>query len=488
MKDGQFKPIKERCRKKCNDWCEKYMSSGAKEALIKSVVQAMPNYAMSIFKFSVSLCDELAQIIRNFWWGDEIDKKKTHWKAWEKIAVPKHFGGMGFRDPRLFNQALLARQAWRLIKYPESLCARLLKARYYPNGDLTDTSFSKNPSPGWQGIFHGLDLLKKGVIWIIHTGSKIRIWRDNWIPKGNLRPSPRPRGPRYRWVSDLINQNTMQWKEELVRATFQRQDVEEILRIRLPRCNGDDFLAWHFENSGDFSVRSAYKLALINDGDITTGQSSNRPNGDRHIWDVIWKAKVPQKVKIFTWRLATDALAVQTNRYSRKMITDPTCKICDTEAEDGYHATMQCTKARALRCGLRDDWDLPLDRDLQKSGADWTINILCSVKEDTKSKIMLLWWRAWHLRNDIIFGQGKAGINASAIFLSNYAQTLSLSGRVQHTRIARGRSLFLYFTYEMHHLTLTHNPATGNRLMLDGTLCVLMLVSLQTKILAPGEL
>ncbi|KAK1678937.1 hypothetical protein QYE76_039785 [Lolium multiflorum] len=150
MKDGHFEPIKERCHKKCNDWCEKYMSSGAKEALIKSVVQAMPNHAMSVFKFSVSLCDDLAQIIRNFWWGDETDKKKTHWKAWEKIAVPKHFGGMGFKDPRLFNQALLARKAWRLIKYPDSLCARFLKARYYPNGELTDTAFSKNPSPGWQ--------------------------------------------------------------------------------------------------------------------------------------------------------------------------------------------------------------------------------------------------------------------------------------------------------------------------------------------------
>jgi hypothetical protein len=29
--------------------------------------------------------------------------------------------------------------------------------------------------------------------------------------------------------------------------------------------------------------------------------------------------------------------------------------------------------------------------------------------------------------------------------------------REQHTRIARGRSLFLYFTYGMHHLTLAHN-------------------------------
>jgi hypothetical protein len=49
------------------------------------------------------LCDELAQITRNFWWGNETDRKKTHWKAWEKIAVPKLFGGVGFKDPRSFN-------------------------------------------------------------------------------------------------------------------------------------------------------------------------------------------------------------------------------------------------------------------------------------------------------------------------------------------------------------------------------------------------
>jgi hypothetical protein len=156
----------------------------------------------------------------------------------------------------------------------------------------------------------------------------------------------------------------MQWKEDMVRATFHAQDAEEILRIRLPRCFGDDYLAWHFEKSGDFSVKSAYRLALLNDGHISTGQNSNRPEGDRPIWDVIWKAKVPQKVKIFTWSLATDSLAVQTNRCSRKMITDPTCTICGREAEDGYHATMKCTKARSLRCRMRDEWNLPPDKDL----------------------------------------------------------------------------------------------------------------------------
>jgi hypothetical protein len=48
---------------------------------------------------------------------------------------------MGFRDLHLFNQALLARQAWCLIAYPGSLYARVLKAKYYTNGELTGTAF-----------------------------------------------------------------------------------------------------------------------------------------------------------------------------------------------------------------------------------------------------------------------------------------------------------------------------------------------------------
>ena len=98
-------------------------------------------------------------------------------------TVIKCKGGAGFRDFRLFNQALLAQQAWRLLTRPDSLCARLLKSKYYPNGKLEDTVFPGNASSIWTAVGHGLDLLKKGLIWRVGDGKSIRMWRDSWIPR-----------------------------------------------------------------------------------------------------------------------------------------------------------------------------------------------------------------------------------------------------------------------------------------------------------------
>jgi hypothetical protein len=87
------------------------------------------------------------------------------------MLLKKYCGGMGFKDFRLFNQAMLARQAWRLIQFPDSLCAQPLKAKYYPRGCLVDTAFCANASTTWQTIMHGLELLKKEIIWRVGNGT-----------------------------------------------------------------------------------------------------------------------------------------------------------------------------------------------------------------------------------------------------------------------------------------------------------------------------
>jgi hypothetical protein len=182
MSKGKFQSLQGKLAKRIMQ-IENHMAQGGKEVFIKAVAQALPTYVMGVYKLPFGLCDDLAKIIRDFWWGAENGKRKTHWVAWDIMMRPKNRGGMGFKDMRMFNQALLARQAWRLIKNPESLCAQVLRAKYYPNGNLIDTVFTGNASSTWHAIEYGLELLKKGVIWRIGNGTSVRIWRDPWIPR-----------------------------------------------------------------------------------------------------------------------------------------------------------------------------------------------------------------------------------------------------------------------------------------------------------------
>ena len=149
------------------------MSSGNKEILIKSGAQAIPAYVMCVVKLPATVCDELTRMMRQYWWGEENGKKKMAWTSWDKMILPKAMGGMGFRDMRAFNQALLAKQPWRLLDSLDSLCARLLRAKYYPRSNLLDTVFSSSSSAVWKGIVHGLELLKKGIIWRVGDGTLI---------------------------------------------------------------------------------------------------------------------------------------------------------------------------------------------------------------------------------------------------------------------------------------------------------------------------
>jgi hypothetical protein len=67
MKNGKFQCIKGRFGKRFSDWIEKYASGAANETLIKSVAQAIPTHAMSVFKFLAGLCDDLIQMTRKLW-------------------------------------------------------------------------------------------------------------------------------------------------------------------------------------------------------------------------------------------------------------------------------------------------------------------------------------------------------------------------------------------------------------------------------------
>jgi hypothetical protein len=97
---------------------------------------------------------------------------------------------------------------------------------------------------------HCLDLLKKGIIWRTGNGEKIRIWRDNWIPRGDMKAMANMTNSRVRRVANLINQEEHSWNEDVVKNIFMDHDAKEILKIRLPKYDEEDFVAWTLEKNG----------------------------------------------------------------------------------------------------------------------------------------------------------------------------------------------------------------------------------------------
>jgi hypothetical protein len=130
-------------------WLELLLSMAGKEVLIKAVAQAIPSYSMACLRFPRGLCQHINSLLRNFCWGSKEGRQRTFWVAWDDMTMPKHVGGLGFRDIKLFNLALLAKQAWRLIQEPSSLSARILKVVYFPNGDFLVAELGVSPSKIW---------------------------------------------------------------------------------------------------------------------------------------------------------------------------------------------------------------------------------------------------------------------------------------------------------------------------------------------------
>lgn len=77
---------------------------------------------------------------------------------------PKHKGGMGFRNVTAFNKALLGKQVWRTIQWPNSLMARIIKGRYFKHGDIIDADLGSNLSFVWRSLFWSRDLIKKSCV------------------------------------------------------------------------------------------------------------------------------------------------------------------------------------------------------------------------------------------------------------------------------------------------------------------------------------
>ena len=406
---GTFRYLLDRMWKRVNGCSDRPMSRAGKETFLKSVVQAIPTYVMSCFRLPVASGEEMRKSIANHWWGVENGRKKLHWRSWEWLSTPKALGGLGFRDMELFNQAMLARQGWRLLTDPTSLCARVLKGRYFHDCSFWNASKPRSASYTWRSILFGRDLLKQGVRWGIGNGKMTNILHDSWIP-GVLPSMLHPLVPLSddQTVDSLILDDSRAWNVDMVQAIFPEDVAMKVLQVPISRHGGEDFASWPHTRFGQYTVRSGYNLARSSRFCDQRSRSkrglSSDTIGNCKLWKSLWSTKAPGKMKITVWRFAHDCLPSGHNLRVRRIPASPNCIFCGRH-EAIEHTLLFCPFAREVWEAVSAEYQINLRRKFFTSTRTWVLDFFhrCSAMEATTLTVTL--WHIWDARNKVREGE-----------------------------------------------------------------------------------
>ncbi|KAL9808848.1 putative reverse transcriptase zinc-binding domain-containing protein [Arabidopsis thaliana] len=285
----------------------------------------MPIYSMNVYKLTKEFCKEISSVLAQFWWSRGNGDPGLHWFAWNRLALPKREGGLGFRDLKSFNQALLGKQTWRLLKHPNSLLAKLLKGRYYHDLNILNARQGRKASFIWKSILHGRDLVKKGLRFCIGDGSLVDAWVDPYLPTYPPRPPLQSdNAPQQVLVQHMMNQSRTGWDVAKIQEWIDPQDVETILNITLCSTAHQDLIGWHYTRHGFYTVKSGYWLATH----AQEGEQVLPPPGNVELKQAHWKIKTAPKIKHFFWCLLSNALPTGATLKYRHITNDSTCVRC----------------------------------------------------------------------------------------------------------------------------------------------------------------
>lgn len=369
----------------------KCLSKAGKAVLLRNVAQVVPSYAMSCFLLPKSMCKELERMMNSFWWGSKDNNRKgLRWLSWTNMSMSKKLGGLGFRDLYGFNLALLGKHCWNFLSNPNSLVARVFKARYFPNTSFFDANRGGGVSYIWSGIWKAKEVPKKGFKWVLGDGESIRVFEDPWIRgKENYMVDSMVAGTSSGMkVCELFAPGVKQWDISKVNSLFTNCDAKAILALPVLTNQVYDRIAWNFTMDGRYTVKSGYNFWHKHFGEcrqITIHKG----------WSKIWCLEVPHKLKIFLWWLCRNNVPVRNLLRGRGVQTTIICPMCGVDVEHLLHVFLDCRFANACWRVL----GLEFDTSTIESCPDWLLQSLASESHERLVQVATVLWGIWSARN-----------------------------------------------------------------------------------------
>lgn len=94
---------------------------------------------------------------------------------------------MGIRQMKQFNNALLAKQTWRLLTNEDNLSMKILQSKYVKRcPDKTLLVIKQRDSSTWKGIARQMPLINCGAGKVVINGRSTLFWMEKWLDNFEL--------------------------------------------------------------------------------------------------------------------------------------------------------------------------------------------------------------------------------------------------------------------------------------------------------------
>ena len=195
-KRSAWKPVIDKIQSRLATWKAKILSRAGRLTLIKSVLNSLPVYYMSMFKMPKAIASKIVLIQRSFFWGGPTENRKGCTRIkWSDIQLPKEMGGLGVGNMMHKNLILLFKWWWRFSESDSSPWKKILKSVYDIKGlKASSDSFYKVREGSWAHLLDNdadtskvRSTIEEGMIITVGNDNSTHFWHDRWCEVGPLK-------------------------------------------------------------------------------------------------------------------------------------------------------------------------------------------------------------------------------------------------------------------------------------------------------------
>lgn len=122
-----WKPVLEKIQAKLASRKARILSRAGRLTLIKSMLNNLPIYYMSMFKLPKTVSLQIVKVQRRFFWRESNEgKMPSPTIKWSSIELPKDIGGLGAGNILYKNLILLFKRGWRYSEVDNTLWKHIL--------------------------------------------------------------------------------------------------------------------------------------------------------------------------------------------------------------------------------------------------------------------------------------------------------------------------------------------------------------------------